>query len=279
MEAQISRSDELAHYGILGQKWGVRRYQNPDGSYTEEGIKRYQKKYPYQNPDGSLTERGRKEYMKAARKGQLDYKHLSDKDLDMINNRFNKENQYKRNVEEYEKSTFKYRAKEAAISRIKGNGGGGGKGKGKGGNGIGKLLMTPIKKAFEDAFKDDGKDNDDNNMTPEDKWWNNAKKRKAFVSNYDANDAKFNADVERGKKAFMDDVNNWKDFDNSSRRSSEDVLRDRNRKERPTDYGQDRRPRNLRGLPSGGIYMDSSEYSIHYDADSVVIIHRDLKDE
>lgn len=31
----------LCHYGILGQKWGVRRYQNPDGTWTEEGKKRY----------------------------------------------------------------------------------------------------------------------------------------------------------------------------------------------------------------------------------------------
>lgn len=31
----------LAHHGIKGQKWGVRRYQNPDGSLTPEGIKRY----------------------------------------------------------------------------------------------------------------------------------------------------------------------------------------------------------------------------------------------
>ena len=31
----------LAHHGILGQKWGVRRYQNKDGSLTAEGKKRY----------------------------------------------------------------------------------------------------------------------------------------------------------------------------------------------------------------------------------------------
>lgn len=31
---------ELAHDGILGMKWGQRRYQNSDGSYTDEGLER-----------------------------------------------------------------------------------------------------------------------------------------------------------------------------------------------------------------------------------------------
>lgn len=32
---------ELKHWGIKGMKWGVRRYQNKDGSLTPEGKKRY----------------------------------------------------------------------------------------------------------------------------------------------------------------------------------------------------------------------------------------------
>lgn len=35
------REDELKHHGILGQKWGVRRYENYDGTLTPEGRERY----------------------------------------------------------------------------------------------------------------------------------------------------------------------------------------------------------------------------------------------
>jgi len=34
-------SDCLQHFGIKGQKWGIRRFENPDGTLTAEGYKRY----------------------------------------------------------------------------------------------------------------------------------------------------------------------------------------------------------------------------------------------
>lgn len=41
-------TDYLAHYGVKGMRWGVRRYQKPDGSLTDDGKKKVSKMYKKQ---------------------------------------------------------------------------------------------------------------------------------------------------------------------------------------------------------------------------------------
>lgn len=51
------RSDELWHHGIKGMHWGVRKYQNEDGSLTPAGERHYYKK-GYIDKNGKLTKSG-----------------------------------------------------------------------------------------------------------------------------------------------------------------------------------------------------------------------------
>lgn len=58
--------DELYHHGIKGQKWGVRRYQNEDGSLTPEGMKRYGV-----DANGKMSEKGMGKRLRDATKTAL----------------------------------------------------------------------------------------------------------------------------------------------------------------------------------------------------------------
>lgn len=70
----------LAHYGIKGQKWGIRRFQNEDGSLTDEGKRRY-------NVAESDTWK------------KSESKWLSDDELNRRNTRMQRESQYRQNID------------------------------------------------------------------------------------------------------------------------------------------------------------------------------------
>lgn len=76
-------NDHLAHYGIKGMKWGVRRYHNKDGSYTNAGKRRRRS----QNSD---------DYEETRSLRRKSAKQLSNEELKKLNKRLNLESEYRR---------------------------------------------------------------------------------------------------------------------------------------------------------------------------------------
>lgn len=81
----------LMHHGILGQKWGVRRYENEDGSLTEAGKKRYSKSTTRNRIDRSAGSRNTKA-MREAKSKNMD--EMSNEELRKANERLRLEREY-----------------------------------------------------------------------------------------------------------------------------------------------------------------------------------------
>lgn len=105
-------NDELYHYGILGMRWGVRRYQKKDGTLTNSGKKRYDKEMERLKAEEKVIKNKKRtqsklETLEAKRKSveelkknsnkpkEKSVKEYSDAELREIVNRLQLEKQYK----------------------------------------------------------------------------------------------------------------------------------------------------------------------------------------
>ena len=79
-------TEYLYHFGIPGMKWGVRRFQNSDGTWTEAGKERYGRK---------VEKRARREAKKQLKRDAKNRHSMSDQELDEKIKRLRKEKEFK----------------------------------------------------------------------------------------------------------------------------------------------------------------------------------------
>lgn len=110
LDINYNEEDELMHFGIKGMHWGVRRYQNEDGTLTSAGKKHYSKG----------KQRAKRRELKYEQMYKTNRLSLTDQDLDRRITRMNKEKRYMQLVKETETSANSKKYTEQQLKRIGG---------------------------------------------------------------------------------------------------------------------------------------------------------------
>lgn len=101
-------NNELMHYGVRGMKWGVRRYQNADGSLTAAGTKRHYKNAIKNASDTSSKKALKNEYKQykfarsSAESWRKQYEREEKNNLKIANKQINKLDKINSKVSKYE---------------------------------------------------------------------------------------------------------------------------------------------------------------------------------
>lgn len=112
-------NDELYHHGILGMKWGVRRYQNADGTLTAKGKARYMKVESSKHLQKSETKKARKilnTHVNMDPRYALSYSNMSKKSQAKAKRYMKGSDKYNKYMEKAEKNAR--RAKEHTRNSI-----------------------------------------------------------------------------------------------------------------------------------------------------------------
>ena len=114
MEYRIQRTEDyLSHHGVAGQKWGIRRYQNEDGSYKPGAEGRYD---PEPSGNGGRTLKNRVKAKAGVYKDGDGNPYVSEK---RRKNRKNEYEQYEKGLERDKEKAAKKAAERAEKQRKK----------------------------------------------------------------------------------------------------------------------------------------------------------------
>lgn len=110
MYTEYLYEESLAHFGIPGMKWGVRRFQNADGTWTEEGKRRYGKKIEkaIRKAERKAEKKARKQAVKKIRRATRNRHILDDDELERYINRLDREKKLKDLSDQYVDEGRKY---------------------------------------------------------------------------------------------------------------------------------------------------------------------------